>query len=436
MIQVDVKDTGTWQKTLHITVPVERVEKEYADAVNRLRRELKIPGFRPGKAPQSLIRARFGSTIQSDLVNQLVPKAIEEAVKEAELDPIGDPKIEDLKFKPNEPMSFQVTMEIWPEIEVKGIDEIELEQEIPQTTAEQIEAALAEIRESRADLVPAERQSIKGDILKADLEPVDVHGQRMAKMERQEIQMEVGGENLLKEFKEASVGLSAGEERFIEVEYPKDYSEESLRGQKRRYRLLAKEIQEKKLKPLDDDFAREVDPGLDLAGLREKIRERLEADAEARSQARLEESLMDRLIQLNPLPLTPGMVQRGLDSVRERSEKEGRPISSEDVEGRVRPMVERTQRRQILLTSVAKCEGIKVTEEDLNERLEALVRQTGIPLAKLRSSILKSEDLVRMQDNIMERKTIDFLLKKIKVHQFVQNEQKGEKRSKGGIILP
>ncbi|MBU1948605.1 MAG: hypothetical protein KJ927_07845, partial [Candidatus Eisenbacteria bacterium] len=180
----------------------------------------------------------------------------------------------------------------------------------------------------------------------------------------------------------------------------------------------------------------EVDPGLDLAGLREKIRERLEADAEARSQARLEESLMDRLIQLNPLPLTPGMVQRGLDSVRERSEKEGRPISSEDVEGRVRPMVERTQRRQILLTSVAKCEGIKVTEEDLNERLEALVRQTGIPLAKLRSSILKSEDLVRMQDNIMERKTIDFLLKKIKVHQFVQNEQKGEKRSKGGIILP
>jgi trigger factor len=436
MIQVEVEDTGTLQKTLRVTVPAQQVGEEYDRLVDEFRRKVNIPGFRPGKVPRSVVRSRFRQNLESELVQKLLPQALQDAVREAGISPVGDPSIHDLEVGPGKPMSFRVVTEIWPDVEVKGYDDLEIEQEVDPVTAENVDEALQGIRRSRAEEMPVDRASVAGDILEGELIPVDVNGNRLPNMESQKISLEAGSERLLPEFREASVGIAAGGERLMEVQYPEDYGQEGLRGQKRRYRLQVREIREKKLPPLDDEFARGMDPELDLEGLRSRIRERLAAEADGRALREAAEKIVDRLIQANPFPLPQGMVQRGLESIARRLEDEERPEEPAEVERRFRPLVERVQKRQIILGAVAEKEGLTVTDEDLKERIEAMAKDGDIHPARLRAAMEKRGDVERLREDMQEQKTLDFLLQKAKVHQFTRSGPEGDRVSKGGIILP
>jgi len=436
MVDVLVQDTGTWEKTLLITVPVEKVSLEYGRLLDRMRREVKLPGFRPGKVPRDVIERRFGDSLGSELVERLVPAALEEGIREAGLRPVGEPLIHDLKFAPSAPMSFRAVLEIWPEIKVTGYDGLEIELEVEAVTADHVAKALERIRRGRAEEIPVDRPSIAGDLVDGSLEPVDVHGKRLQNLDKQEVVLEAGGQQLLPEFREASLGIAAGGERSLEVQYPEDFDEESLRGRKRRYRLTVREIREKKLKPLDDDFAREVDPDLDLEGLKGRIREGLEREVQRRAGERLEEMIIDRLIQLNTFSLPHGMVRRGVEAVQSRMAAEGDAPDGAEMATRLRPLVERTQRRQIILTAVAEAEGITVGDEEVAGRIEAIAARGRIHPAKLRKAMEARGDLDRLRDDLLERRTLDLLVEKAKVHQYATTGPGGDRVSKGGIILP
>ncbi|MBD3335991.1 MAG: trigger factor [Candidatus Eisenbacteria bacterium] len=436
MVQVEVKDSGTWKKSLHVTVPAERVDQEFKRAVDKLQREVRLPGFRPGKVPRDMIRARFRDSLESDVIQTLVPAALREALQQTELEPVGEPSIRDLDADLPGPLSFRAEIEIWPRIELQGVEDLELEQELEPVGAEKVEESLEEIRQARADLVAVDRPSVQGDVLEGELIPVDVHGQRLPNLEVQPITLEVGSERLLPEFREATAGIAPGGERPVEVQYPEDYGNEELRGQKRRYRLVVKAIKEKKLRPLDDDFAREVDPEVDLEGLRARIRASLEAEAEREAAGELQRTLIDKLIQRNPFPLPDGMLRRGLEGLKGRMEKEGSRVSSDEFDQRFRPLVERLQRRQIILDAAAKTYGIEVTEEELQQHLEAMAQRNDMHVAKLRRMLESRGELERLREEMLEQKTLQVLLQKAKVHQYVKGGEKGERRTKGGIILP
>lgn len=437
MIEVDVKDTGELEKTLHVTVPAEQVDREYTRIVGELRQKVKIPGFRPGKAPPNVIEGRFRDDLRSELIQSLLPRALQEAVNEAGISPVGDPAIHDLDVERGKAMRFRAVLEVWPTVDVTGYEDLEIEQEIEPVTQEGVEEALQGLRRGRAEEIPADRPSVEGDVVEGELLPVDVHGNRLSKLESRTVVLEAGSENLLPEFREASIGIAPGGERVLEVQYPEDYGQEELRGQKRRYRLQVREIREKKLPPLDDEFARGVDPETDLEGLRGRIRERLVAEADARARRDAAEKTVDRLIQENPFPLPQGLVQRGLGSIARRMEEEGKAEKDpQELERQFRPLVERIQRRQIILGAVAEKEGLTVTDEDLQERIEAMAKDGGLHPARLRAAIEKRGDLERLKEDMQEQKTLDFLLQKAKVHQFTRTGPKGDRVSKGGIILP
>jgi trigger factor len=435
-VEVQVQETGTWERTLDVTVPAERVRATVEELLRDLQKRVRIPGFRPGKAPRGLLLQRFRATLENDLVERLLPRVLWEALEQAKLETVGDPEVTQLRARLEEPMTFRAVVEIWPRVEVTGYEDLELEQEIEAVTEEHVRKALDDLRMSRATEVPVDRPSIAGDILEGELEPVDVQGRRLPNLEVRRVRFEVGAETLLPEFREASLGIAAGGERFVEVQYPEDYPQEELRGQKRRYRLKVREIREKKPRPLDDDFARELDPELDLEKLRERVRRSLEAEVQREARRRLEETIVDRLIQRNPFELPRRMLQRGLERLARRFQQEGRQVSSEELETTYRPLVERLQRRQILLAAVAEKEGLAVTDDELRQHLERMAEENRMSVERLRAILEARGELGRLKEDLQERKVLDFLVSKAKVHQFVRSGPEGEKVSKGGIILP
>ncbi|MBD3161010.1 MAG: trigger factor [Candidatus Eisenbacteria bacterium] len=444
-MQVQVTDKGDWKRQMAVTIPTERVERAMEGIVRSYRKKAALPGFRRGKAPTEVIKVRFQGDLESDLLNELIPDAFEEALKEQEMQSIGPPRFHSIRFRSGEPLSFLVDFEVWPRPRIEGYEGLKIEQESIEIDEQMVDEAVESLRRNHAALVPVERPAREGDVVQALLEPIDVHGKRLPKGKREEVRMEAGSPNLLPEFQEASLGIEAGQERKLEVRYPEGFGDANLAGKTRRFRMIAKEIDEKKLPEPDDEFARGIDPNLDLEGLRAKLRLRLESEELVRSKQRLEEKLIDRLLEMNRFPVPEGLMQYSLAKIADRARQEGSPLSAEDLEQRYRPVLERMHRRDLLIDNVARQESIEVTDEELEAELESMAEEAGVEVGILRKKMESEGEVGRVRETLHERKVIDFLVASAEVTRTrrprpateqAPPEGSGEREQKGRIILP
>jgi trigger factor len=222
--------------------------------------------------------------------------------------------------------------------------------------------------------------------------------------------MDAGSATLLPEFREASLGITKGESRFVAVTYPEDIRDRELAGKTRRFRMTAREIQEKKLPEADDNFARSVDANLDLEGLKAKLRLRFESEELMRSRQRLEERLIDRLLEVNPFSVPDGMVEERLERAMERAREDGQPVDDVTFRDRLRPLVERICRRDVLLDTLVRQESLAVTDEEMDAELETMAQEAGVEVEVIRKKMEDEGDIPRLRDMLQERKTIDFLI--------------------------
>jgi len=414
-LEVSVQETGPWTRQLAITLPAETVAAKMEAVVEGYRRRAAMPGFRKGKIPTELIKVQLQGSIEAELLNQLIPSAYQEALREAGLVPVAPPRIHDIRFSIGEPLRFLADLEIQPELEVTGYRGLALEQEIQDVDEAVLAEGLEAFRRSRATLSRVERPAANGDVITATIEPVDVHGKKLPAGKREEIRMECGSPTLLPEFREASLGLRAGEARMVTVQYPADARDRQLAGKTRRFRLVAQEIQEKILPELDDNFARSVDSGFDLEGLKAKLRIRLESEELLRSKQRIEDALIERLLQLNPFSLPEAMVSFRLERAAERSRADGEEVDEAAFQKRFRPLVERICRREVLLDAVARQESLAVTEEEFEAELDALAQDAGVEVPVLRRKLEADNEIDRIRDTMQERKVIDFLLSQAQI---------------------
>jgi trigger factor len=248
------------------------------------------------------------------------------------------------------------------------------------------------------------------------LEPVDLHGKKLAGTTPEELRMEAGSPTLLPEFQAASIGARAGDTRVVEVSYPEGFGDETLGGKTRWFRMKVLEVLDKKVPALDDPFAQSLDPGLDLEGLRSKIRLRLESEELMRSKQRLEESLIDRILAANPFPIPEVMMRYSLGRLLERFRERGEPVDERQVVEDYTPVVERMHRRDILLQNVARQEGLEVTEEELEAEVDGMAQEAGVEPAVLRRKMEGEEELDRLRDTLQERKVMDFLVSSARVN--------------------
>lgn len=413
-MQAEVRETGALQRELDIRVEAEDIARFIDNLISAYRRRYEFRGFRPGKAPDAVVRSRFQDEIEGAIHGELVPRSIEQALAEHKIHPVAPGDVRDLRYRSGEALTFTFRVDIWPQITLAPYDGVEVTQVIEEVAEEDVDRYLEMLRDQAAEEVLLDRPAQAGDLVDARISTIDAAGKRVGGTKKEKVRLEVDSEGLLPEFREAVAGIAPGETRELTVSYPEEYHAEELRGQKRHYRMRAVEIREKKLPPLDDQFAEKVAPGSDLEGLRGRVRLRLESEARMAARQRLDETIVERLIADNPFDLPEVVMTAPLERIRKRSEEEGREISAADLEQIYRPQIERLRRRDFLLGKVAEREEIVVGEAQVEEEIARMARQQRKSVEDVRREL---GDLDRFRDFLFERLVFDALLKKLTVRE-------------------
>jgi trigger factor len=435
-LEFQVQEVGEWVRRLTVSVPAEKVERQWEEILAAYRRRAALPGFRKGKVPTEMVRRQYQGDIESDLKDELIPEAIEEVLREQQIVPAVPVQIKDVRLALGQPLTFVAEVVARPRFDVTGYRGLQVEQEITDVDDSMLDEAMEIMRRNRANLIPVDRPSADGDVVKATLEPIDVSGNRMRGAKKEEIRLDVGSPTLLPEFRETTLGISRGEERQVQVEYPAEFRDKDLAGKTRRFRLQAQEILEKKLPELDDNFAKGIDPNLDLDGLKGKLRVRLESEELMHSMEGLETNLIDRLLAQNPFTVPDVMIDYSLRRILEKAREDGEEVEENEFRERYRPIVERMHSRDLLFENLTRQESLELTEEELDTQLDAMAQDAGVDVSVIKKKMEEEGELTRMRDTMQERKVLDFLAAAAQVTRIRKPRLRPEGSGKSRIIVP
>src|SRR5579872_3793077 len=263
---------ATCRRELELEIPAETVQKAVARVAKEFARLARVPGFRPGKAPITLIRRRFADDIKSEVLQSLVPEQIERAVTESKLIPVTQPQVDKVDFTETGPVKFRATFEVLPEFELGQYKDLEVEVEDLKVDDPDVEKAIEELRDRAANFVPVEGRPIAdGDYAQLKLKGIPAGGGEV--LEADSVLCHVGGEETMDAFNTNLRGANAGDHKDFDVTYPADYPDAKLQGKTYSYSVEVLGIKEKKRPELNDEFAKDVSEAQTVDELRKKIRE-------------------------------------------------------------------------------------------------------------------------------------------------------------------
>jgi trigger factor len=407
-----VRESGQWQHTLTVEVPADEVESRLLAVARRFQQAVSIPGFRKGKVPLERVRQEYAAEIERDFLERFIPEAAQAAIRDAELHAVVPASVQNLRFTPGKPLSFEAVVDVAPQVQVKDWKGFALTRRVRPVTEAAVDATLAQLREESAVFADVRRPAGPGDIVLLDTQRLDANGRRLTGTRSKGTRIQLGAPELLPDLESGLTGAEAGQERTLNVRYPDDYRQQELAGQQVRYVVQVRAVQEKKLRELDDTFARELF-GLDtLALLRERVRRNLEAEDAQRGRRELEAQAIDELVRRHSVDLSPRLVSYMLEQVVH--EQVGEREISEDLhkqlEEHYRPGVERSLRREILLIALAKQESIEVTAEEVSEQIQRLVDSDPKNAARVRQHYSSAERRKALAESIVERKALDLVI--------------------------
>jgi trigger factor len=409
------------KRELEIEIPVEDISRETDTLIQKYQKVARIPGFRSGHAPASIIRQRFAQDIQNDVMDALVPKYFRKETERLGLIPISQPRVTDLHAHQGEPMRFKASFEVMPEIKVEGYKELRAEHPAVSVTDQEVEDALKALQEQKATFSPVEDRSIAdGDYAQASLDGVpnpDEPGMKPVHMD--EVLVEIGGKNTMPEFTENLRGANPGDERSFDVRYPEDFSDERLRGKTFAYKVKIIAIKQKSLPELNDDFAKELGEFKTLDEVRQKIREGMEQERLREAEREAKDKLLGELVRRNEFEIPEALVDRQIDVRLDRGLRAlaSQGMKSEDMKKLDFARLRAGQRDQavqevkasLLLEKIADEESIAVGDEEINGEIEALAKQTNQAPDAIRARLTRDGALDRIRNRIRNEKALDFL---------------------------
>lgn len=415
MVNVTLKVEPNCKRILEIEVPENEVSSEFENQYNLFRAKANIAGFRPGKAPMDLVKKRYGDTIKSEVLEELVGKAVEEALTKENLYPISRPKVSNMEFEDGKPLKFRAELEVKPEFSLSGYKGFEIKRTVREISDADIETYLKNIHNRSAEFIPVERKCHDDDLLIVDLiRKSEVPGG--PKEEKTEnVEIELGAEDVLKEFKDGLRGSSIGEMKEIEVVYPQDYAEKSLAGYKVKYLVIVKEVKEKKLPPLDDEFARKFPDTADLAALRKSIKDALVRKAGEDADLIVRNDIIKTIVEANKFDVPESMIENYLKSVTDDFKKRYKDVDELKLRQSYRPVGENSLRWQFIYYDIARIEKIKVAEEDRADWVKDFAKAYNVTEEQARESLGKARKMDDIDDSILEQKVLDFIKQNITI---------------------
>ena len=417
-----VETPEPWLRVIKVEVPRAEYDVRYRERLSSAVKGYLRPGFRKGKTPRGLVEKELGGRLRAETFEALVPEAYRAAVIEHRLFPITEPTLENLVFEDDKDLSFDLKVEVRPEVTATGYDGLTVTERTVEVTGAEVDEVLERLRESRHAYEKVDRAAENDDQVVLDLAPRGENGEideekRMAKQ-----RVILGSEQNLPVFNEALAGVVADQELEISVPYPEDYPNPELQGKSVTFACKIDSIRTKVVPEADDALASQLEEGQTLLELRARIREGLEEEATKRVAQELDDQVLDQLIAANEVPVPPSMVkawlESGLQDLHQRNEQMGRPASDEEDEQyreAAKPVAERQIKGMFLLESVRRAESIEVSDEEIDEKIESVAAEHGFDVEKYREYVQKGEEKDRLRHGLEERKTYDFLLSRAEV---------------------
>ena len=400
-------------------LPAETLDKEINELAEKYAQRVQVPGFRPGKVPLSIIKQRFSSELRNDATQEVVQRSWKTAVEEHQLQPLAEPKLEHMDSQPGSPLKFTVSFEVLPPIEIKNYSGVQVDVQIPVVEDADVEKSIAGLREQSALIVPVENEPVRDGHLVTLRVDYELEGASKP-LHEEDIVLVVGEDPAEKAFSENLLGAKIGEERSFEIRYPEDYHQKAFAGKLVRYTVQIKEIKEKQLPELNDEFAIDVAGYENLADLRTKVRKDLERRAELEADEKTNEQVLDQIVQSHSFEIPACLIQSELEN---RARRVARSLAKQGVDlqkARIdwdkileaeRPRAEQAVRRMLVMDAIARQERLEVTENEVDEEFRRLSGESGKSPAALRAQFEKDKRIQGFMEHLLHKKALDFIVR-------------------------
>lgn len=419
------------KREVDIEIPAEVVTRQQEALVQQYSKQARIPGFRKGKVPASMVRNRFSSEITSDVVEHLVPQYFREAVTKAGLRPVSQPHIYNLEFTPGEPIKFKAAFEVLPEFELGNYKETTIAKPQIAVSDEEVDAEVKQLQERQASYDPIEGDhgAGSGDFLQVSFEatPKDAaetkaegEQDKPQPVHMDEVLVEIGGANTIPEFTEHLSGSKAGDERNFDVSYPEDFYDKRLAGKVFSYKVKVNALKKKTLPELNDSFVQELSPELKtLEDLKKLIRENMEAERKHQAELEAKGLMVDELLAKHDFPVPRALVEHQVELRLERGLRAlaAQGMKTEDMKhmdfSRLRAgqldAALKEVRSNVLLAKIAVKENIQVSDEELDEEIGAMAYQMKQPVEEVKKRLIQDNAIERLRDRMRSEKALNWL---------------------------
>jgi trigger factor len=449
----DIKDSATKDSTtkesatkreIQVEIPVADVNRQTDSLIQKYQKVARIPGFRRGHVPASIIRQRFSEEIKTDMVEALIPRYFRQEAERLGIHPVSQPRVTDLHLHDGEPLRFKAAFEVLPEIKLEGYKELRADKPEIAVSEEDVEHALADLRERHASFNPVEGRALAdGDFAQVSLDGNPKPGESESATESgtrpgtksetksetksgegqpvhmDEVLVEIAGKDTMPEFTEHLRGTSPGDDRTFDVNYPADTQDKRLAGKTFTYTVKVQSIKQKSLPELNHEFAKQLGEFQTVDDVRKAIREQIESERKHEAQHAAKEKLVGELIQRNDFEVPDSLIEQQIDIRLERGLRAlaAQGLTAEQMKKMDLTRLRVGQREQaihdvkaaLLLERVAEEENVQVSDEELNQELESLARQSKQTSEAVRARLTRDGGLDRIRTRIRNEKTLDFL---------------------------
>ena len=418
-------ESGLHPRALALDIPAEDVSKAFRSVVRNYQKYAKIPGFRPGKVPESVIRRKFASEIRKDVIDGLLPERFNKGIQDLGIQPVGQPQVTELTVEDGQPLHVKATFEYIPDFSIEGYANVVVEKPSVEITEEEFQNELAQLRESRATVEPVEedRPLVDGDWAQISYTGKFADDPEGAPINGEDSLVEVGGKDTVEAFTSVLRGAKPGQELKAEVIYPADYPEAKMQGKTVAHEVTVKAIKKRTLPELNDDFAKEVGNYESLAELENRIREHMANRKRHNVEGETKDRLFAALNERYQFPVPESMVQEQIDT---RLERGLRALAAQGMNtdqmrkldfGRLRAAQRDSAlaevKASILLDRMAQAEGIEVSDEELDREVQMAALQSREPVETLRQRLTENGGLAKIREQLRREKTASLLYERL-----------------------
>jgi len=417
-LKATVAQPQSWQRVIDIEIPHEQYTSEFNKELGEYKKKVRMPGFREGKVPASMIRQRYGATIRLETLEKMMKQAFETACKDNDIIPIDQAKIEDVKADEGQPITFKATVQVDPAVEVTGYENVSVKPQKATVAEDEVQKVIDDILERFSTFEDTGAPASRGDSLRLRYDEVIVEGEKRTDITSPQYPILLG-DSPIAEFDEKLIGQPAGSAITVDITFPQDYGDQEVAGKSGTFTITIEKVQQKKKAELNEDLLKKLGDFADETALRDRIRQDLQAEAEKKARDEAADKTIDEIIKQNPFDVPPARVEQYLrsvyDDLAKQAEQMGQPVPEfEKIAEQYREMGIRGLKRYRILQYVAQKEKIKATAAEVDERLGLIAQQYGRPFEEVKETLRRTGGTLQLRDEIREKKTIDFLLDGVK----------------------